>query len=70
MEFKSIYTLQGIVHTKILIEEGDEKMTTGKLLRNLIEQYILEIGLPGEMTDWDYKTIKLPQLSMLVKESD
>ena len=58
MEFKHIYTLQGIAHTKILIEEGDENSTTGKLLRNLIEQHTVEVGLPGEFTSWNYKAIE------------
>ena len=69
IEFKHIYTLQGIAHTNILIEEGNENSTTGRLIRNLIEQYIVEVGLPGEITSWDYNIIELIMTNTWIKNT-
>ena len=47
---KDAYLLQGIAHVKALIDEGESNSTTGKLLRNLIEQHIIELGLSTKLT--------------------
>ena len=55
LEIKDLYILQGIAHIKALIDEGESETTTGKLLRNLIEQHVVEVGLSSEPSDWSYE---------------
>ena len=58
LEFKDLYILQGIAHLKAMIDEGESDSTTGKLLRNLIEQHVMEVGLSTEPADWSHEAIK------------
>ena len=58
LEIKDLYVLQGIAHIKALIDEGETNSTTGKLLRNLIEQHIMELGLSTEPTEWPLEVVQ------------
>ena len=61
---KDIYTRKyqtlngGIAHLKVLIEEGNEKSPTGKLMRNLMENHALEMGIGGDIFQAPFQPLK------------
>jgi hypothetical protein len=57
MEFKDLYTTQGIEHIKALLENGGKENTTGKLLSTLISGHVLEIGRRGFLFQHQYEKV-------------
>jgi hypothetical protein len=57
MEFKDLYTIQGIEHIKALMENGGKDTTTGKLLSTLISGHVLELGRRGFLFQHKYDKV-------------
>jgi hypothetical protein len=55
--FPDLWTLQLIEHVMVLIEHGSSNSLTGKLLRNIIEGHYIEVGLGGDVFQWDIENI-------------
>ena len=59
---KDLYTLQGIAHLKVLIDEAGSRTPTGSLLRQVIEGHVLEVGRSKSIFKLSYKEIQ-PELT-------
>ena len=46
---------QELEHLEIFLKHCTDKTLIGQLLRQSAEALRLEVGLPGNITDWDYK---------------
>ena len=53
LEFKHLHTTQGIAHVQALLNDGSKDTPTGKLIRILAENQVLEVGLPGDLFQQD-----------------
>ena len=59
---KDLYTLQGIAHLKVLIDEAGSSTPTGSLLQQVIEGHVLEVGRSESIFKLSYKEIQ-PELT-------
>ena len=57
MEIRDIYSIQGIEHVKILLDEADTQSPTAKLLRILQHDHLLEIGRPRFILDHNFAEV-------------
>jgi len=56
LQFPCLYTTMGIQKAKYLIDNGCKDHLSGQLVRQTHERLTLEMGLPGEVLNWEYKT--------------
>ena len=66
---KDIYTLQGIAHIKVLVDEGGTKTPTGQLIQQVIEGHTLEAGRSGNIFSIPYDEIQNELTYSLVKDT-
>ena len=57
MGIKDLYTIQGVEHIKILIDEVSGNSPTSGLLQILHHEHVLEIGREGFLYDMDYSQV-------------
>ena len=55
MQFPNIYTTMGIQKMRYLVDNGCKDHLSGHLIRQTHERLTLEMGLPGEVLNWEYK---------------
>ncbi len=51
------YVSQLVEHVKTMSDKGGTKGDTGIALANVIEAHVLEVGIAGQITDWDFPKI-------------
>lgn len=52
----SLYTTMGLRRITHLLNHGDKASITGKLIRTNYQQLLVEVGLPGELHQWNFET--------------
>ena len=52
------YYVQLVERVKIILDCGGHNNHTGRILTNLIEEHILECGMPGQITTWNLDLVQ------------
>lgn len=56
LQFPCLYTTMCILKVKFLIDNACKTHLSGQLIRQTHERLILEMGLPGEVLNWEFNT--------------